>query len=116
MIEVKHVTRNPGGGYKFDRVYKMAGMHFEGGANTIEFIPDKRVITESIKGIESRFVWEYEAVNNDTKLSVEIDYKLPIPWVGKIAEAVILKQNEREADILLANLKSRMEIEHPVPA
>ena len=74
------------------------------------------MITESTKGIESRFVWDYKPEGSYTKLSVEIEYKIPIPLIGKLAETVIVKQNEHEADTLLKNLKDRMEIEAPVPA
>jgi hypothetical protein len=34
---------------------------------------------------------------------------VPIPLLGKLAEAVIVKMNEREAELVLANLKVRME-------
>jgi len=32
-----------------------------------------------------------------------------VPLLGKLAESLIVKQNEQEADALLANLKSLME-------
>ena len=41
---------------------------------------------------------------------------MPVPLVGKIAETILAKQNEREADLMLENLKNKMEIETPVPA
>ena len=47
---------------------------------------------------------------------VEIEYTVPMPVLGKLAEAVVLKQNEQEAEILLANLKNRLEMETPIPA
>ena len=31
------------------------------------------------------------------------------PYVAKLAKAVIVKMNEREAELVLANLKARME-------
>jgi hypothetical protein len=34
---------------------------------------------------------------------------VPIPLVGRLAEAFIIKQNENEMDVLLANLKAKME-------
>jgi len=115
MVEVKNAVLNSIGGYDFEWVYKMAGMHFNGASKTTEYTLNKRIITESTKGIESRFVWDYKAEGSYTKLSVEIEYKIPIPLIGKLAEAVIVKQNEHEADNMLKNLKDRMEIETPVP-
>ncbi len=34
---------------------------------------------------------------------------MPIPLLGKLAEAIIVKMNEHEAELGLANLKERME-------
>jgi hypothetical protein len=34
---------------------------------------------------------------------------VPIPLIGKLAEAFIVKLNENEAETLLSNLKARME-------
>jgi hypothetical protein len=40
---------------------------------------------------------------------VDAHYRVPIPLLGKLAEAFIVKQNEHEAEAFLANLKDRME-------
>jgi hypothetical protein len=44
-----------------------------------------------------------------TQVTFEIEYSIPIPLLGKFAEAFLVKMNEREAETLLANLKARME-------
>ena len=109
MVEIKDVKPSPAGGYNFGWVYKMAGMRFDGASETTEQITNQRTVTKSTKGIESHFVWAYKPENGGTKLTVDIEYKVPIPLLGKLAEAFIIKQNEQEADTLLANLKARME-------
>ena len=110
MVEVKDVQPSPAGGYNFSWVYKMAGVRFDGASETTEAIPNQRVVTKSTKGIESTFVWMYEPEGDGTKLTLEIEYTVPIPLLGKLAEAFIVKQNQHEADVMLANLKARMEI------
>lgn len=110
MIEVKDVQPSPAGGANFGWVYKMAGMRFEGASETIEVITNQRVVTKSTKGIESTFVWMYEPEDGGTTLTVEVEYTVPIPLLGKLAEAFIVKQNEHEAEAMLANLKARMEV------
>lgn len=110
MIEIKDVQPAATGGYNFGWVYKMAGMRFEGASETVEEIPNQRTVTKSTKGIESHFVWTYEPENGGTKLTVDIEYKVPVPLLGKIADSFILKQNDQEGDALLANLKARMEV------
>ncbi len=116
MIDVKNVTPAAHGGYNFGWVYKMAGMKFDGASETTEFVLNQRNVTRSTKGIESKFVWVYQPEGHNTKLTVDIEYTVPVPLLGKIAEAIIVKQNDHEGDTLLENLKNRMEIETPIPA
>ena len=72
MIEIKDVKPNPNGGYDFGWVYKMAGVHFDGASETTEFVSNKRNATKSTKGIESKFIWDYETEGDNTKLTVEV--------------------------------------------
>ena len=109
MVEVKDVQPSPAGGFNFGWVYKMAGMRFEGASETTDFIPNQRAVTKSIKGIQSTFTWTYQFGAGGTKLTLEVEYNIPVPLLGKLVEAFILKQNEHEADVMLANLKARME-------
>jgi len=46
-------------------------------------------------------------------VTFEAEYSVPLPLLGKLAEAFIIKQNEREAELLLANLRARMEARGP---
>jgi hypothetical protein len=43
-------------------------------------------------------------------VTTEVEYTVPIPLLGKLVEAFIVKQNEHEAELFLANLKARMEL------
>ena len=110
MIEVKDIKSTKGvvgSTYKFS--YKVAGMRFEGEDIVEEYIPNKKMVTRSKGGIESSWTWNFEPYNDGTKVEVIVEYKVPIPVLGKIAEALVLKQNQREADHALANIKDKME-------
>ncbi len=109
VIEISNVKRFPNGGYSADWVYKMAGFKFKGSGETLEFIPNKRIVERTKGGIESTFTWIFEKEGEGTKLTCKVDYKIPIPVIGKLADAVIVKLNENEADVTMANLKARME-------
>ncbi len=88
----------------------MAGIHFKGHAKTLEAKPGKLVRMQNASGIPSTFVWTYEGLNGTgTKLTLEVEYDIPAPVLGKIAEALLAKINERDADTMLANLKDVME-------
>jgi uncharacterized protein YndB with AHSA1/START domain len=109
MVEVKDVTPSPKGGNDFNWVYKMGGMRFEGTSVEIEHIANQRIVAENTKGIPSKFTWTYKPEAGGTMMTVEVEYTVPIPLLGKLAESVIVKLNENEMNVLLANLKARME-------
>jgi carbon monoxide dehydrogenase subunit G len=109
MVEVKDVEELPAGGRKFNFVYKMAGVRLEGTSETIEYVANQRIVTKSTGAVESKFVWEFLPEGEGTKLNVSIEYTVPVPVLGKLAEGLIVKMNEREADTLVANLKDRIE-------
>lgn len=109
MVEVSHVKQKPDGAHSFDWVYKMAGIHFKGHADTVEVERNKRVVSKNEKGIPSTFYWTYEGQGAETKLTVEVEYALPSKLLTKLAGPFIEKVNERDAETLLQNLKSRME-------
>lgn len=109
LIEVKDIKPLPAGGYSFNWIYKMAGMRFEGATETIEYIPNQRIATKTTKGIESSSVYTYESEDGGTKMTSETEYKIPVPLLGKLAEALILKLNENETNAVMANMKSLLE-------
>ncbi len=45
-----------------------------------------------------------------TRVSVSVDYTIPGAVLGKLAEPIVHKMNEHEAETVLANLKARMEV------
>jgi len=109
MVEIKNSKVNSIGGYDFGWVYKMGGLKFDGESTTTEFIRNKHLVTESTKGIHSKFVWDYETAKDQTMLTVQVEYTIPIPLINKLAESFISKTNENEAESMLHNLKTRME-------
>ncbi|NIM05420.1 MAG: hypothetical protein GTN65_07365, partial [Armatimonadetes bacterium] len=108
MLEVKDVEELPNGGAKYNWVYKMAGVRLEGASETTEYAPNERIVVRSKGGIESTLAYDYQREGDGTRLTVSVDYKIPIPLVGKLAESFILKLNEREAETVLGNLKDRL--------
>jgi hypothetical protein len=87
----------------------MAGMRFEGISEDTEFIPNQRVVSKTAEGVESEIIWEFQSEGEATKVTFKGEYIVPIPLIGKLAEAFIVKQNDNEAETILANLKARME-------
>ncbi len=108
MIDVKDVT-GTGVGKHFKWTYKMAGIKLNGESTFKEDIPEKQIVVESKGGVESTWAFNLEHRNNVTVLNLDIDYKIPVPVLGKLAEKVLMKRNERETEMGLTNIKEKLE-------
>jgi len=109
LMEIKDVQRLPDGNINNRWVYKMAGMRLEGTSEGVESIANQRIVSKTKGGVESTQTWMFQPEGDETKVTLEIEYTIPIPLLGKLAEAIIVKMNEHEGEVILANLKSRME-------
>jgi hypothetical protein len=87
----------------------MAGIRFKGTSEDIDYITNQRVVSKTKGGIETTYTWTFQPKDGGTEMTVEIDWAVPLPVLGKLAEALIVKQQEREFAVVLANLKDRME-------
>ena len=110
LIEIKDVQRLPDGKTKNRWVYKMAGIRLEGTSEGVESVANQRIVSKTKGGVESTQTWIFQPEAGGTKVTFEVEYTVPIPVLGKLAEAIIVKMNEHEGEVILANLKSRMEI------
>jgi ligand-binding SRPBCC domain-containing protein len=109
LLDVKNVQPLPNGGYCYDWTYKLAGLRFQGQSEWTEFVKDQRVVDTNKGGIPSTFVWTYHPEDGGTRLNMSVDYSLPGAVLRKLAEPIVHKMNEHESEIILANLKARME-------
>ena len=110
MVEVKDIKPLPNGGHRYHWLYKMAGVKFEGDTETVELVKNEKLVSKVEGGIESRFDWLFKPENGFTRMTVKADFKVPPTLLGKLKEPFLVKVNEHEAEILLANLKDRMEL------
>jgi ligand-binding SRPBCC domain-containing protein len=112
FIEAHDVTRSAEGWpHEFAWTYKMAGVKLEGRTVNVEFEPNRRYVAETKGGIDSRFETTFETQGGKTLVTEDIQYHVPVPLLGRIAERVLAKLNENELATIHANLKARMEAE-----
>ncbi|WP_242333502.1 MULTISPECIES: SRPBCC family protein [Anaeromyxobacter] len=109
LVEVTNVQLKEGGGADWDWTYKMAGLRFHGRSETVEAVRPRRFVTKNEKGIPSTFTWTLEQRDAGTEVVLKIQYELPLPLLGHVAELFLRHSNEREAETLLENLKERLE-------
>ena len=110
LMEVKDVQSLPNGGHSARWIYKMVGMRFEGTGEYTRMFPNQFFVIETKGGIRSTITWTFRSWKNKTRVTLTIEYKVPIPLLGKLAEAIIVKMNEQEGDLILANLQARFMI------
>ncbi len=108
MMKVKDVSGS-GVGQSHRWTYKMAGIMFDGESTTTEHVQNERIVKESKGGITSTFNFDFEPHDGGTVLKMAIEYAVPVPVLGKIAEKIVLKRNEREAGLAMTNIKEAME-------
>ena len=108
IMEVKDITGS-GVGKHFKWTYKMAGIRLNGESTFTEDVSEKKIKVESKGGVESTWNWKLDQRKDITVLDLDLDYKIPVPVLGKVVEKLLLKRNEHEADLALTNIKEKLE-------
>ena len=112
LIEISDIQPLPNGGYKARYEYNMAGMRFKGEGKYTEYIPNKCIVVSTNGGIISKLTFTFLTVNESsqikkTRVTLTVEYNIPIPLLGKLAEVVISKMNEQDIGLCLSNLQAR---------
>jgi len=108
-VEVKDI-KGQGKGMTYTLVYKVLGVRLSIPCEVTEYVPMERIIVQSEK---MTYTHRLEPTEKGCRLSGSIEYEVPIPLVGKIAESLLKKMNEREWEVVDLNLKARLEAQAP---
>ena len=103
LSNIRNFQRLPNGGSSFDFDYVMAGIKIQGSSVDLEYVRPSRLVTRTTGGLVSTMIWMFNPASNGAKtdLAVEIEYEVPIPLVGKLAEIIIAKINETDVVYVL---------------
>lgn len=107
LVAVSNIESHPTGN-SFDWDYQLMGMRIRGHTDPVELVKNVRQVTHSATGIPNTFCWIYGRRGDETDVTLEVEYEVPV--LGQLASGIVGRVNEREAYILLANLKRRMEV------
>jgi len=108
MVEIRNVIGS-GAGQQQEWTYKMAGLLLRGQATVVEHVASKSAVHQTIGMISSTFGYAVEPHEEGTELTLEVEYSVPIPVLGKLAEHLVLRRNARDFEIGLENVKDLME-------
>jgi len=112
LVAIRNVEHHPAGN-SFDWDYQLLGLRIHGHAVPVERVQNARLVTHNVTGIPGTFRWTYGRRGDETEVTLEVDYELPV--LGRFAQGIVGRVNEREAHTLLANLKRRLEALVPPP-
>lgn len=112
IVAIWNVEWQPNGGKNFCWKYKLGGLYFEGSGKDTEVVKNQRIVNEvEGAGITSKVVWTFQPYREGATLVIfDVEYSIPSLMVGRrLAEAVFVRMNEKEAEMILYNLQLRME-------
>ena len=91
-------------------VYNMMGVKIKGEHEVVEMIPNERLKVRTNSGLDSTFIYSFEAAGGNTLLTVEVDYSLPGSLLGKLLNKLAIEhKNETDLEEGLQNLKAILE-------
>ena len=98
-----------GAGCTYQWQYKMSGMSFEGNAEITQVTPEQLTLN-TVGGIPSTWVYEFTPAAGGTDLKLSVEYTVPGSVLGALADKLVVeRQNKKEVNQSLANLKVRLE-------
>ena len=108
MIEIRHPIGS-GEGLQYEWTYKMVGLQLRGQNVVVDYVHNECATHQGIGMIQSLWTNRVEAHESGTKLTMEVEYTLPILVLGKLAEHLTARRNEREIQLSMLNLKEILE-------
>ena len=105
-------------GTTWEWVYSLAGVELAGKAETVRFVPGKEFVYKTTTGAKSTFTYRADAAGGGgggggggkkTKLSLNVEYEVPVNALGKMKASVFEKLNDAEGKRVVENLKALLE-------
>jgi len=103
-VEARNVV-GVGEGQQYEWTHKYVGLLLRGQTTVVEHVPNERSVHQSIGTISSIWTFGVEPLGEGTTLTIEIEYDIPVPVLGKLAERVVMKRDARELEGALINVK-----------
>jgi uncharacterized membrane protein len=109
LMIIKNEKLLPNGGYSADWVYKMVGIRLEGIGEYTDIAPNQWLTIKTKGDLESTITCTFRSIDNQTRVTLTINYKVPPTILSWLTGKIIVKINEREAELALENLRAILE-------
>jgi hypothetical protein len=111
-MEIRNVS-GTGVGQHYEWTYKMVGFPLRGESTVIAHVPNERRVLKTKGGVESLWTFTLESHGGGTHLDLTVEYAVPVPVLGKLAEKLVVRRNGRELELAVENIKDRCEGQSP---
>jgi len=108
MVEVRSVVGS-GEGQQYEWTYKMIGLLLKGQSTVIEYVPNKCTVHQSIGTIRSVWTIGVEPHAEGSRLTIFVEYDVPVPVLGRLAERVAVSRDARDFALAFENVKETLE-------
>ncbi len=108
MVEVRNVI-GTGAGQQYEWTFKMGGLLHRGQTVIVEYVPNTSASHQIIGNINALWDYDVEPQEQETVLTIGVDYSVPIPVLGRLAEHIVVRELGRQFDVALQNVKDVME-------
>jgi uncharacterized membrane protein len=107
MVEIRDVI-GTGAGQQYGWTYKYVGLLLRGQTTVVEYVSNECAVHQSIGRIDSVWTFSVEPHEEGTTLTIEVEYNIPIPVLGKLAEPFVVKRDTRTLESALANIEEML--------
>jgi uncharacterized protein YndB with AHSA1/START domain len=108
MVETRNIV-GEGEGQQYEWTYKMMGMLFRGQTVVVEHVPNECAVFQSIGAIGSTWTMRVAPVDDGTLFSLDVEYDIPMPILGNLAERILVNRDSRNLGIAVENAKEIVE-------
>ena len=104
LVETRDVI-GTGAGQQYGWTYKYVGLLLRGQSTVVEYVPNELAVHQSIGTINSIWTIRVEPHAEGTTLTIEVEYNIPIPVLGKVAEQFAVRRDARTLEWGLTNIE-----------
>jgi uncharacterized protein YndB with AHSA1/START domain len=117
LDKVSEIQSLPSGGYRAKYEYTTGGMHFKGEGEYTDYVRNNWIVMTMKGGIIKSVTFTFRAIYEErfeyrTRVTVTVDYEIPITVVGRISEKFIRNTIIREIELIMMNLSARFIVDY----
>ncbi len=108
MVETHNIVGS-GEGQQYEWTYKLSGILYHGESVVVEYVSGSHAVHQTIGSVNSTWHFRVEPAGDRSKFTLDVEYEVPVPILGRIAERIIKRRDARLVNLALENVKDTLE-------